>query len=131
MLAAREHGNVHRAQELRAATIVKLLERSDAFRKPDRFAALLDACECDAVGRAGFENRPYPQKPLLLQALAAARSVNAGAIAARVVADMAARAVNKGEANPSERQADKIAEAIHAARVQAVEHGTKKTDPLH
>ncbi len=123
VLAAREHGNVHRAEEMRAATIVKLLERSDAFRKPERFAALLDASECDYAGRAGFADRPFPQKPRLLQALAAARSVNAGEIAARVTAGMAAR--------PTERPAEKIAEAIHAARVQAVDESTKKTDPLH
>ncbi len=119
LLTAREHGNVQRAQELRAATIVKLLERCDAFRKPARFAALLDASECDHLGRAGFENRPFPQKSLLLQALAAAQSVNAGAIAAEV------------SAGSPEKPAERIAEAIHAARVRAVEEGIKKADPLH
>ncbi len=119
LLTAREHGNVQRALELRAATVVKLFERSDAFRKPARFAALLDASECDHLGRAGFEGRPFPQKPWLLQALAAAQGVNAGAIAAEVVA------------RSHDRPADKIAEAIHAARVRAVEACIKKTDPMH
>ncbi len=119
ILTAREHGNVQRAQELRAPTIVKLLERSDAFRKPARFAALLDASECDHLGRAGFEARPFPQKAWLLQALAAAQAINAGAIAAGVTADA------------PDRPADKIAAAIHVARVRAVEEGIKKTDPLH
>lgn len=119
ILTAREHGNVQRAQELRAPTIVKLLERSDAFRKPARFAALLDASECDHLGRAGFEARPFPQKAWLLQALAAAQAINAGAIAAEVTADA------------PDRPADKIAAAIHVARVRAVEEGIKKTDPLH
>lgn len=108
ILTAREHGTVARAQELRAATLVRLLERCDAFRKPARFAALLDASECDHLGRAGFEDRPYPQKPLLLSALAAAQAVNAGAIAAEVVS------------RTPERPAEKIAEAVHAARVVAV-----------
>ncbi len=108
MLTAREHGTVARAQEMRAATIVKLFERSDAFRKPARFSAMLDASECDHLGREGFADRPYPQKPLLLAALAAAQAVNAGAIAAEVIA------------RTPERPADKIAEAVHAARVQAV-----------
>ncbi len=126
VLAAREHGNVHRAEEMRAATIVKLLERSDAFRKPERFAALLDASECDHAGRAGFADRPFPQKLRLLQALAAARAVNAGEIAADVTARMARMAPGS-----TERPAEKIAEAIHAARVQAVDESTKKTDPLH
>ncbi len=119
LLTAREHGNVQRALELRAATIVKLLERSDAFRKPARFAALLDASECDHLGRTGFEARPFPQKSLLLHALAAAQAVNAGAIAAEVTA------------RTPDRPAEKIAEAIRAARVRAVEECTKKTDPLH
>lgn len=117
VLAAREHGNVSRASELRAATVVKLLERCDAFRKPARFTALLDASECDHLGREGFESRPYPQKPLLLQALAAAQSVNAGAIAAEVIA--------RGPEQPAQR----IAEAIHAARIRAVEAANKKADP--
>ncbi len=117
ILAAREHGNVARAGELRAATVVKLLERCDAFRKPARFAALLDASECDYLGRAGFESRPYPQKPLLLQALAAAQSVNAGVIAAQVMA------------TAPEQPAQRIAEAVHAARIRAVEAASKKADP--
>ncbi len=108
LLTAREHGTVSRAQEMRAATMVKLFERSDAFRKPARFAALLDASECDHFGRAGFADRPYPQKPLLQAALAAAQAVHAGAIAADIMA------------RTPQRSADKIAQAIHAARVQAV-----------
>lgn len=108
ILTAREHGTVVRAQEMRAATMVKLFERSDAFRRPARFSALLDASECDHLGRAGFTDRPCPQKPLLLSALAAAQAVNAGAIAGEVMA------------RAPERPAEKIAGAIHAARVQAV-----------
>ncbi len=119
IITAREHGNVARAAELRAATVVKLLERCDAFRKPARFAALLDTSECDHLGREGFAGRPYPQKPLLLRALSAAQSVNAGAIAAEVSAKF------------PDRPAEKIAEAIHAARVNAVEAEMKKADPSH
>ena len=119
ILTAREHGNVQRALELRAATIVKLLERSDAFRRPTRFAALLDASECDHRGRTGFDARPFPQKSLLLQALAAAQSVNAGEIAASVTARL------------PDRPAEKIADAIHDARVHAVEERIKKTDLSH
>ncbi|MBU4499395.1 MAG: multifunctional CCA addition/repair protein, partial [Gammaproteobacteria bacterium] len=50
---ARDHGNAHRALELRAATVVELLERVDAFRRPDRFTEFLQACECDFRGRPG------------------------------------------------------------------------------
>ena len=108
LLAAREHGNVSRALEMRAETIVKLLERSDAFRKPARFAELLKVSECDHRGRAGFADRPFPQAKHLLTALAAAQSVNAGEIAASVTSK-----------NP-DRPAERIAAAIHEARVHAV-----------
>jgi tRNA nucleotidyltransferase (CCA-adding enzyme) len=107
VMTAREHGNVTRALELRPNTIVTLLERCDAFRKPERFAQMLLAAECDARGR-GHEThelrfRDYPQSEYLLRALAAARAVNAGAIAGQFVEDKA-----------------RIPEAIHAARVSAV-----------
>lgn len=108
LLAAREHGNVHRAMEMRAATIVSLLERCDTFRKPARFAELLKVSECDYRGRQGFASRPFPQAAHLLTALAAAQSVNAGAIAGEVTAKY------------PERPAERIAAAIHAARVNAV-----------
>jgi tRNA nucleotidyltransferase (CCA-adding enzyme) len=107
LMTAREHGNVSRALELRPNTIVVLFERCDAFRKPERFAQMLLACECDYRGRGDerheFRTRPYPQAPHLLRALAAARGVNAGEVAARY-------AENK----------EKIPEAVHAARVFAV-----------
>ena len=56
-LIAREHGNVHRSGEFGAAALVRLLERCDALRRPERFAELLLACECDARGRLGLEER--------------------------------------------------------------------------
>ncbi|MGE5652129.1 MAG: multifunctional CCA addition/repair protein, partial [Bacillota bacterium] len=59
VITAREHGNVARALELRPNTIVTLLERCDAFRKPQRFIDLLHACECDQRGRTGFEDQPF------------------------------------------------------------------------
>jgi tRNA nucleotidyltransferase (CCA-adding enzyme) len=65
ILAARHHTNVHRALELKPATVLKLLEETDAFRRPERFAELLLACEADARGRTGLEDRPYPQADYL------------------------------------------------------------------
>ena len=104
VLAARHHGEIHRAEELKPSTIVRLLEKADAFRRPDRFELLLEACACDFHGRPGFETRPYAPAPRLRQALAAARAVDAGAIA-------------REQAEP-----EKIAAAVHAARVLAVRH---------
>jgi tRNA nucleotidyltransferase (CCA-adding enzyme) len=60
-LAAEFHAHVHRAFELRASTILKVLRRVDAFRRPERFEKFLLACEADSRGRTGFEDRPYPQ----------------------------------------------------------------------
>jgi len=81
---ARDHGNVHRALELRPATVVELLERADAFRRPARFAEFLQACECDFRGRPGWEDKPYPQPGYLLRALQQAKSIDAAAIAQSV-----------------------------------------------
>ena len=58
LLVSRFHTHVHRALELRATTVLELLESADAFRRPERFAAFLEACECDARGRTGLEQRP-------------------------------------------------------------------------
>jgi tRNA nucleotidyltransferase (CCA-adding enzyme) len=109
VVVAREHGNVHRSGEFGAAAIVRLLERCDALRRPDRFAELLLACECDARGRLGLEDRPYPPRQRLLDALARARAVDATAVAEQASA--------RGLAGPA------IGAAIHDARVRAVEGG--------
>ena len=81
LLAARFHGDIHRAEELRPATVLALLASADALRRPERFEELLLACECDWRGRGGLASRPYPQAQLLRAAAGAARAVDAGAIA--------------------------------------------------
>jgi len=105
-VVAREHGNIHRSSEFGAAAIVRLLERCDAFRKPQRFDLALLACECDARGRGGKEDEPYPQRGRLRSALAAAQSVATHEIAARAQAQQV--------------EGPKIGEMIQHARVQAV-----------
>jgi len=103
ILAAREHGNIHRALELQADALLRLLERCDALRRPALLAQVLDACEADARGRAGHADDPYPQRRRILDALETARGVDAGAIAARVGPD-----------------GKRIAQAVHEARAAAV-----------
>jgi tRNA nucleotidyltransferase (CCA-adding enzyme) len=98
VMTAREHGTAGSAPALAPDAIVALFERCDGFRKPERFADMLLACAC-AAGEGD-----YPQGPYLLQALAAARGVNAGEIAGRYADDKA-----------------KIPGAVHAARVAAVQ----------
>jgi len=84
-VVAREHGNIHRSGEFDAAAIQRLLDRCDAWRRPERFAETLLACECDARGRLGMENDAYPQRPRLMAALAAAQAIDAAAVAAQAV----------------------------------------------
>ena len=80
-LVAQFHGDIHRAQELKPATMVKVIEQLDGLRRPARFLEALAACECDYRGRLGFAERPYPQAELWRKALAAMNAVDAGAIA--------------------------------------------------
>ena len=82
MVVAEFHTHCHRAFELRDSTLLKVLERSDAFRRAERFEKFLLACEADARGRTGFEDRPYEQADYLRDVFAAANSVDAGAVAA-------------------------------------------------
>lgn len=77
---AREHLNIHRAFELRPKTVLELLERVDAFRRPALLDRVLEASLCDARGRQGFENADYPQVAYLRGAFAAASAVAAGAL---------------------------------------------------
>lgn len=102
VLAARYHGDIHRAEELRPDTIVRLFEKTDALRRPQRFEQLLQACAADFNGRLGWEDRAYTAPARLRRALVAVQAVPAGDIA-------------RGCADPAQ-----IPERIHAARVEAV-----------
>jgi tRNA nucleotidyltransferase (CCA-adding enzyme) len=64
-VCCREHLNVHRLDELRDATVLKLIERCDGIRRPERIPRLGVLCEADKRGRLGLEQEPYPQRPLL------------------------------------------------------------------
>jgi tRNA nucleotidyltransferase (CCA-adding enzyme) len=75
VIVARYHGIVHRAFELKPTTILEFLERADAFRRPERFAQALLACEADSRGRTGLENVPYPQREYLQAARDAAAAI--------------------------------------------------------
>lgn len=77
VLVARHHGLVHKAEELRPETLLKLLESADAFRRPERFELFLTACEADHRGRTGLEAAPFPQGDYLRNAAGAARAVSA------------------------------------------------------
>lgn len=106
-VVAREHGNIHRSTGIGAAAVVRLLERCDAFRKPQRFDQILLACECDARGRLGMEEQPYPQRQRLLAALNAARAVDTATVAA--------------QAREQGLSGEAIGERIQRARTQVVQ----------
>lgn len=75
VLVARHHGVVHRAFELRPSTVLELLENTDAIRRAERFESFLLACEADARGRTGLQDRAYAQADYLRRALAAVRGI--------------------------------------------------------
>lgn len=77
VLTARFHTHVHRALELRPKTLLNTLQGLDAFRKPQRFEQFLVACEADARGRQGLEDRAYPQAAWMQRVYQAAAGVPA------------------------------------------------------
>jgi tRNA nucleotidyltransferase (CCA-adding enzyme) len=101
-IVALDHSHIHRAFELRPETIVKVFDRCDLWRKPERLPLILQACEADARGRTTHENDDYPQTAFWLGCAAAAKSVNTG--------EIAQNCANK----------IRIPEQIFAARVNAV-----------
>jgi tRNA nucleotidyltransferase (CCA-adding enzyme) len=105
-VVAAEHGNVHRSDTLGPEAVLRLLERCDALRRPERFAQALLACECDARGRLGFQTAAYPQRARLWVSLVAVQAVDTAALA-----QAAAQAGLKGE---------HIGRNIRAARLAAL-----------
>ena len=101
-MVCRLHLQAHQALELRPATVLKLFEQLDAFRRPDRLANFLLACEADERGRLGHAETPYPQADYLRAAFAAARAITAQAF------------VEAGLEGPA------IAEAQRQARIKAI-----------
>ena len=101
VLCCREHLNVHRIDELKAATVHELIARCDGFRKPARIHQLATVCEADKRGRAGLGDEPYPQGDTLRRLHAAAMSVRAADVA-------------RGLDGPA------VGEAIRKARIDAI-----------
>lgn len=110
-LVAREHTHVHQSGGFGPEARLRLLERCDAWRRPERFAEALWACECDARGRLGLEDRDYPQRERLLADLAATQQVDLAAASAAAMA--------RGARGPA------IGAAVKAARLQALRSFTE------
>lgn len=80
LIVAQWHTHCHRALELKPATVLKTLQSTDAFRRPERFAQFLLCCEADARGRTTFENREYPQSRYFHEALEACQEIDLSTI---------------------------------------------------
>lgn len=83
LMVAEWHTHCHRALELRPNTLLKTLQLTDAFRRPERFEQFLLCCEADARGRTGFETRDYPQANFFRTVLGAAQTIDIQAIQAK------------------------------------------------
>ena len=105
-VVAREHGHIHASASLGAAAALRLLVRCDALRRPERFTQVLQACLCDARGRLGWQERPYPQAERLQALLQAALAVDTASVAQQAQAEGLSGA--------------KVGERIEAARIQAL-----------
>lgn len=101
-LVCREHLLCHRVMELRAGTIWRLLQRLDVLRRPERVEEFIQACECDARGRLGLEQRPYPQADFLRHAIQQVRAIRSTDL-------------------PADIQGPAIGEALINARITALE----------
>ncbi len=101
-IASEYHLHLHKFAELKASTVVKVLERTDAFRKPERFEQFLQVCEADFKGRTGFEKRDYPQAKLMRQTLQLCQKIKPQEFIAKGI------------------QGKKIGEAIHQERINQV-----------
>ncbi|MFO7857341.1 MAG: HD domain-containing protein, partial [Ectothiorhodospiraceae bacterium] len=106
IMSARFHTHCHRMPDMKPATVEKLLEQLDAFRRPQRFESFLLCCEADASGRTGFEDRPYPQADWLRRCRQAAADIDQRAIVQALP--------------PERRQGEAIRQAIQRARQSAV-----------
>ncbi len=114
VLTARYHTYCHRALELRPKTLLKTLQGLDALRKPQRFEQFLLACEADARGRLGLENRDYSQTDFMRRVYRAAANVRA-----RPLMDQGLTGLALAEALQQERLAA-ITEAKRAFRAGGV-----------
>jgi tRNA nucleotidyltransferase (CCA-adding enzyme) len=102
VIVARHHGEIHKVDELKASTILRILEQADALRRPERFEQMLIACEADYRGRAGFAERPYAQAQVLRRVLSGVLALDNKQILA-------------GEGDPA-----RISQRIHQARITAI-----------
>lgn len=84
LAVCKEHLKCHQAFTLKAGTLWRLLQRLDVLRRPERVEAFVQACECDAKGRLGLEDRDYPQSQFLLELMSKVRNIKASNLPADI-----------------------------------------------
>ena len=109
IMLAREASNLRHANNFSAELFVKLFERCDALRRPERFGELLIAMQYKNAVQMSSLSSSEDQAEFIRLALVAAQSIPAGAIAAAVSARVTGNA------------AEQIANAIHNERIAAIE----------
>ncbi|MFC3170989.1 multifunctional CCA addition/repair protein [Acinetobacter vivianii] len=77
LIVCKEHLKCHQVKNLKPGTLWRLLQRLDVLRRPEKVEAFIQACECDAKGRLGLEQRPYPQAQYMLDAMQIVRNIRA------------------------------------------------------
>ncbi|MCH7313605.1 multifunctional CCA addition/repair protein [Acinetobacter sp. ANC 3882] len=77
LIVCKEHLKCHQVKNLKPGTLWRLLQRLDVLRRPEKVEAFVQACECDAKGRLGLEQRPYPQAQFMLDAMQIVRNIRA------------------------------------------------------
>lgn len=110
IVVCKEHLKAHQIMNLKAGSLWRLLQRLDVLRHPERVEYFAQACECDARGRIGFENRDYPQKAYILQAMEIVRKIKAHHLPAHI-------------------QGAEIGEALIQKRIQALHEFKKEYIP--
>jgi len=80
LMVSEHHTTIHTAYELRPSTVVGIMDKCDAWRKPARFQQMLQCCVADSKGRTGFELLPYPTADYMWQAYQAAAAADVQAI---------------------------------------------------
>ncbi|AXY56178.1 multifunctional CCA addition/repair protein [Acinetobacter chinensis] len=103
LAVCKEHLKCHQAFTLKAGTVWRLLQRLDVLRRPERVEAFVQACECDARGRLGLEERAYPQAQYLLDVMQKVRSIKASDL-------------------PSDVKGPDIGEMLIQKRIEAIAH---------
>ncbi|WP_162063428.1 multifunctional CCA addition/repair protein [Vibrio taketomensis] len=109
LMVCEQHSNIHRAAELKPATKLKILNKFDVWRKPERLDDILLCCKADSQGRTGFETIDYPQQAIFELAYQAALSVQ--------VQDIIADGF-KGAAIREEMEKRRVEAIANASRVE-------------